>query len=108
MTNQADLHLTQLTDPQAISTRLRRELIDCWVAVTNSGGAAGFPFPPVDAEQVAPVADAIFGRLDRGHSRLLTATCDNVLAGWVVLSSDPNPLVAHGEASTICRPTPRF
>nr|WP_016908685.1 hypothetical protein [Streptomyces xiaopingdaonensis] len=23
------------------------ELVACWVAVTNAGGAVGFPFPPV-------------------------------------------------------------
>jgi hypothetical protein len=43
---------------------VRQELTACWIAVTNAGGAAGFPFPPVDASHVAPAVDALAARLD--------------------------------------------
>ncbi|MFE2940121.1 GNAT family N-acetyltransferase [Streptomyces sp. NPDC059255] len=85
----------QITDPHDVHPELRQELIDCWIAVTNAGGAAGFPFPPVGADDVVPVADKLLGRLDPQQSRLLIARSDNVLAGWVVLNRDPYRLVGH-------------
>ncbi|MFI8370046.1 MFS transporter [Streptomyces sp. NPDC085466] len=71
------------------------QLVDCWVAVTNAGGAAGFPFPPVRDDDVEPVMDELLGRLDPPRSRLLVATYGEDLAGWVVLRRDPFRLVAH-------------
>lgn len=66
-----------------------------WITVTNAGGAAGFPFPPVDAGQVAPAVDALAARLDPRRCRILLARINGTLAGWVVLSRDPSPVVAH-------------
>src|SRR6202035_528878 len=63
--------------------------------VTNAGGAAGFPFPPVDASQVRPRVDALASRLDPSQSQILLARVGSVLAGWVALSRDPSPLIAH-------------
>jgi len=54
--------------------------------VTNAGGAAGFPFPPVNADQVAPAVDAIAARLDPRRCRILLARIDGAPAGWVTLS----------------------
>ncbi|MFF8919491.1 GNAT family N-acetyltransferase [Streptomyces sp. NPDC015032] len=85
----------QIVHPHEITAELRRELIDCWITVTNAGGAAGFPFPPVDTEQVAPVADRLIADLDPQRSRLLVAVVDGVLAGWLNLRRDLNPVVAH-------------
>jgi GNAT superfamily N-acetyltransferase len=90
-----DSGVTQLTDPGEAGPALRQELTACWIAVTNAGGAAGFPFPPVDASHVAPAVDALADRLDPERCRLLLARIDGSLAGWVVLSRDPNPLIAH-------------
>ena len=59
-----DLEIVQLSRPTEADQELRQELTACWVAVTNAGGAAGFPFPPVDVGHVAPVVDALAGRLD--------------------------------------------
>ncbi|MEU4266708.1 GNAT family N-acetyltransferase [Streptomyces sp. NPDC026092] len=87
--------LTQLCEPHAVSPGLRRRLVDCWIAVTNSGGAAGFPFPPVDDVDVDPVADELLGRLHPSRSRLVIARFGDSLAGWVVLNRDPFRLVAH-------------
>src|ERR1700683_2113349 len=46
--------MDQRCEPGEVSAGLRRELIDCWITVSNAGGAAGFPFPPVDEAIVAP------------------------------------------------------
>ncbi|MFD7560197.1 GNAT family N-acetyltransferase [Streptomyces sp. NPDC059835] len=87
--------LTQLTGTHEVTPGLRRRLADCWIAVTNAGGAAGFPFPPVQDGEVLPVLDGILGRLHPSRSRLVIAGTDDVVAGWVVLDRDPFRLVAH-------------
>ncbi|MFD7445986.1 GNAT family N-acetyltransferase [Streptomyces sp. NPDC059909] len=95
MSHVSTLTLAQLTDPHSVTPGLRSRLIACWIAVTNSGGAAGFPFPPVGEGDVAPVADRVLGRLGPDHSRLIAAAFDGELAGWVVLNRDPSRLVGH-------------
>ena len=90
MTIRHDLDIVELTCPGNAGPAVRQELTACWVAVTNAGGAAGFPFSPVNASDVAP-----------GLARI-----NGALAGWVVLSRDPSPLVAHWGTSTTCRPGP--
>ncbi|MGV9884775.1 N-acetyltransferase family protein [Streptomyces sp. NPDC003006] len=89
------LTLQQLTSPDAVTPRLRRALVECWVEVTNSGGAAGFPFPPVDADTVTPVLDRIVGLLSPDTSRLLTVDVDGELAGWLNVRRDRFELIAH-------------
>lgn len=90
-----DLEIVQLSRPSEADQELRQELTACWVEVTNAGGAAGFPFPPVDAGHVAPVVDALAGRLDPDRSRILLARIGGSLAGWVALSRDASPLIGH-------------
>ncbi|MFE5731939.1 GNAT family N-acetyltransferase [Streptomyces sp. NPDC056528] len=85
----------QFTSPDDVTPRVRRALVECWVEVTNAGGAAGFPFPPVDAATVAPALDRVVDRLSPDTGRLLTATVDGELAGWLVVRRDPSGLVAH-------------
>ncbi|KOX24700.1 MULTISPECIES: GNAT family N-acetyltransferase [unclassified Streptomyces] len=85
----------QFTSPDDVTPRVRRTLVECWVEVTNAGGAAGFPFPPVDTAAVAPALDRVAERLSPGTDRLLTATVDGELAGWLVVRRDPFELVAH-------------
>ena len=86
--------LSQRCDPGQVSAGLRQELIDCWVTVSNAGGAVGFPFLPVDTGVVSPVADELIAKLSPDR-RLLVAVAGNVLAGWVHLGRDPNPVIAH-------------
>jgi hypothetical protein len=69
----ADLVVDQLTSPDQVSAGLRQELIDCWITVSNAGGAVGFPFPPVDTPTVVPAADQLIAGLNPGRSRLLIA-----------------------------------
>ena len=61
----------------------------------NAGGAAGFPFPPVNGSHVRPAVDALAGRLNPSQSRLLLARVGGALAGWVALSRDPGPEIAR-------------
>jgi GNAT superfamily N-acetyltransferase len=89
------MKISQLTNPGDAGATIRRELTTCWVTVSNAGGAAGFPFPPVSAAQVAPAVDALAASLTPQERRILLARVDGGLAGWVVLSRDLNPLVAH-------------
>ncbi|AEM83050.1 GNAT family N-acetyltransferase [Streptomyces violaceusniger] len=88
----------QFSRPQEITPALRRELIDCWTAVSNAGGAVlagGFPLPPVSTRDVGPVVDQIVHGLDPRRGRLLVAAVEGVLAGWLILRRDPHPLVTH-------------
>src|ERR1700752_2593964 len=94
MTPRRDLDISQLTHSGAAGPAVRLELTACWIAVTNAGGAAGFPFPPVNAGHVAPAGDALAAPLDPRHSRILLARINGALAGWVALSRDSNPLIA--------------
>jgi hypothetical protein len=64
MTTRHGLDIIQLTNPGDAGPAVRQELTACWVTVTNAGGAAGFPFPTVNAGHVAPAVDAIAARLD--------------------------------------------
>jgi GNAT superfamily N-acetyltransferase len=85
----------QVTSLEHVTPGLRRELIDCWMLVSNAGGAVGFPFLPVDIRHVAPVADKLFAGLSPGCSRLLIARTGDTLAGWVHLHRNPSPVIAH-------------
>ncbi|HEY3956375.1 MAG TPA: hypothetical protein VGM53_23650 [Streptosporangiaceae bacterium] len=40
-----DLLMSQITSPEQVTPGLRRQLTDCWILVSNAGGAAGFPLP---------------------------------------------------------------
>ena len=71
--------MRQCAHPGEVGAGLRRELIDCWVAVSNAGGAVGF-LPPADGTQVSPVAAELIAGLDPRRSRLLLALADGVLA----------------------------
>lgn len=87
--------LLEYASPREVDDTVREELIDCWIAVSNAGGAAGFPFPPVDAATVTPVADELIAGLDPLRHRIVVAQHAGRLAGWVSLHRDPNPLVTH-------------
>ncbi|MFE5941180.1 GNAT family N-acetyltransferase [Streptomyces sp. NPDC056480] len=89
------LALRQATAPEDVSPELRNELLDCWIEVTNAGGAAGFPFPPIDAQLAGPAVDLLVAGLAPGSSRLLVATIDDRLAGWLNVRRDDFRLVAH-------------
>jgi hypothetical protein len=87
--------LGQCFDPAQVSAGLRQEVIECWITVSNAGGAAGFPFPPVNGSIVSPVADELIAGLSPGRSRLLVALAGDALVGWVHMQRHPDPLIAH-------------
>ena len=95
MTTRHNPDIVQLTNPGDAGPAVRRELTACWVAVSNAGGAAGFPFLPVSSDQVAPAVDDLAASLDPWQSRILLARVNGALAGWVALSRASSPLIGH-------------
>lgn len=95
MSHPADPGFLQFTDPGQVTPGVRRALIECWVEVANAGGAVGFPFPPVDAEEVGAVADRLIADLDPGYNRIVVAEADGALAGWLNLSRHRERIVPH-------------
>jgi GNAT superfamily N-acetyltransferase len=92
----SDVSLRWLIRPDEVSAELRQALTGCWRDVVNAGGAVGFAeLVPVSEDDVAPVVDEIVAGLDRRLSRLLVAMRDGDLAGWLLLSGNANPVVAH-------------
>ncbi|MHC5259447.1 GNAT family N-acetyltransferase [Streptomyces sp. UC4497] len=86
----------QYVRPQEVSSAVRGTLVDCWIEVSDAGGAAGFPFPPVDRGEVTAAADRIIEGLSPERSRLLVACGrDGDLVGWLNVRRDPHALVSH-------------
>ena len=56
-------------------------------------GAAGFPFPPV-AGSHRPAVDDLAARLTQAKPHTARPR-RRALAGWVALSREPSPLIAH-------------
>jgi GNAT superfamily N-acetyltransferase len=92
----SDLHLQWLTSPDEVPEELRRALTECWRDVANAGGAVGFAEDvPVTDDVVAPAVDQIVGGLHPCLARLLLATRAGDLAGWLLLTGNADPVVAH-------------
>lgn len=89
------LALRWLTSPEMVDEPLRSGLVTCWRDVSNAGGAVGFPFLPVNDDDVMPVLDAMIQSLDPVLNRLLVATVGGQLAGWLLLSRSANRLTSH-------------
>lgn len=78
-----------------VGPNLRNQLLECWREVANAGGAVGFPFPPVSDEQISSSIDAMLRSLDQQVNRILVATVNGKLAGWLLLAGNSNELTAH-------------
>lgn len=102
------LVLRQVTEPGGITAREQQQLVGCWVAVTNSGGAVGFPFPPVSTADVTPVAAELVSGLAPQRSRLLIAAAGGELAGWVCIRRGAAPVIAHWGSVHHLQTHPRF
>jgi len=89
------LQMQWLISPAMVNPLLRRQLLECWRDVSNAGGAVGFPFPPVFDEQVLEPLDAMVESLDEPVNRLLVATINGELAGWLFLAGNSSHLTAH-------------
>jgi GNAT superfamily N-acetyltransferase len=91
-----EISLRWLTRPDEVSPRLREALTICWRDVANNGGAVGFAeLLPVTEDDVRPVVDEVAAGLDPRLPRLLIATRDGDLAGWLLLTGNVDPVVAH-------------
>ncbi|MGY1631087.1 GNAT family N-acetyltransferase [Geodermatophilus sp. SYSU D01186] len=77
-----------------VDEELRAQLLTCWTDVSNAGGAVGF-VPPVTAEEVAPVLDAVVGRVHEGREVVALLRVDGEVAGFAVLSLSLSPLRRH-------------
>jgi GNAT superfamily N-acetyltransferase len=84
-----------LTTPAMVEPRVRNQLLECWREVSNAGGAVGFPFPPVSDGQVLSSIDTMVRSLDQQENRILLATVNGKLAGWLLLAGNSNELTAH-------------
>jgi GNAT superfamily N-acetyltransferase len=83
------------------------QLADCWIRVSNSGGAVGFPFAPVDEPAVRHAAQALRTSLGT-HNRLLIAEEGDALAGWLVLQMNESALTAHWARLARVQTDPQF
>jgi GNAT superfamily N-acetyltransferase len=54
---------------RATDPRLREQLLDTWVRVTDAGGAVGFT-PPADRDEIAATLDSALRRVGRGQDAL--------------------------------------
>ncbi|WP_430727385.1 N-acetyltransferase family protein [Streptomyces beigongshangae] len=89
---------TQFTRPSELTGSPRRELTACWAASINAGGAVlppDCPLPPVTPADLEGAVVRIADGLAPEHSRLLVATLDGVLAGWLVVRREAHPLESH-------------
>ena len=89
---------TQYVRGSELSAALRDELAVCWATVANAGGAvipADCPLPPLTSRDTAPAVDRVADALAPGHCRVLTATRDGALAGWLLVRRESHPLEAH-------------
>ena len=85
--------LTWRTAPDDVGADLRAELTACWRDVANAGGAVGFAQQlPVTDAVVRPVLDAT---VEAPGARLLVARADGAVAGWLVLTTNAGPVLAH-------------
>ena len=101
------LRVHEFARPGEIGAGLREDLTDCWVAVSNAGGAVGF-LPPADSTQVSPAVATMIAGLDPRCSRLLAASAGDVLAGWLNIRRDLSPLVAHWGSVNYVQVRPAF
>ncbi|KAA0941192.1 MULTISPECIES: GNAT family N-acetyltransferase [Streptomyces] len=87
--------MRQFSSPSDVTPGLRQALVECWIEVTNAGGAAGFHVPPIGMCQAAPAFDRIAGRLTPLTSRLVTAWLDGQVVGWLNVRRDPSEPISH-------------
>lgn len=78
-----------------VDDAMRDCLAACWMEVSNAGGAVGFPFPPVSADEVAAATERLVQALDPGGTRLLVGLDGDGLMGWLALELNRSPVASH-------------
>lgn len=86
--------VVQVTHVTSVDDGLRAELLDCWVEVSNAGGAVGF-VPPVDAAKVTPVLAGHLTRIAAGAEVLVVVREESRLAGFAFVQLNSEALWSH-------------
>jgi len=82
--------------PEFVATdRLGQAVTQCWLDVTNAGGAVGFPFPPVTTVEVAERTQQLERRIASGLTLLFVAEEAGNMRGWVSLRLNTFSLTKH-------------
>ncbi len=68
------------------------------MAVANSGGAVGFPFPPVSHQTVVDAVEELAFEVGQGNVIFFGAHLDEALVGWVTLRLNHSKLTQHWAA----------
>jgi GNAT superfamily N-acetyltransferase len=76
------------------SSRLRAELLDTWVAVTDAGGAVGF-VAPADTDAVGRALDRALARVEHGIDVLGVLRRGETAVGMGLLVDGGSPLRGH-------------
>ncbi|MEV7005331.1 GNAT family N-acetyltransferase [Streptosporangium sp. NPDC051022] len=82
-----------VTDPE-LTPVLVDDLVECWTAVSNAGGAVGF-VPPVTAAEVGEVAGPSFARCGDLDHLLVGLDTEGRVACWLILGDAGSWLRAH-------------
>ncbi len=79
---------------EALAPRLREDLLDTWVAVTEAGGAVGF-VPPAPVPRIAATLDAVLARIADGTDALGVLYDGDRAVGMGILAADGGVLRRH-------------
>ncbi len=90
----ANLGLPWYTDPDQGEDALIQGLVECWARVSNAGGAVGFPFLPATEAGVPEAMVSMVVSLSK-QVRLVVATANCTLAGWLLFTMNDSALTAH-------------
>jgi len=90
----SEAHTVELVTNPELTPRLRAELIQLWVTVANAGGAVGF-VAPAAVEDVTPVAEAAFARIERGDDDIVVAYDAERAVGFGFLETNDVALTSH-------------
>lgn len=87
------MSLRFVLDPD-LTPRLRAEIVDLWLDVSNAGGAVGF-VPPVTVADVHVIAEPTFAGIADGPDRLLAGYSGDRLAAFLIFNDNRFSLKAH-------------
>lgn len=90
-----------------VGDELTSWLLNCWVDVSNAGGAVGF-LAGVGPEDVRPTLEAHLAELAAGASFLGILRVDGERAGFAFVMGSANPLFRHWASVLRLQVHPRF
>lgn len=84
-----------LVDPFTADDQVGRGLQQCWLDVSNAGGAVGFPLLPVSKAQVSEASRRLEQDAATGSALVFVAELDSDVVGWVSLRLNRTPVARH-------------